>query len=150
VKLKKPKHFCGVLTSSRLHPAILSLKGLYCCHIYFHFSYMYSYYNYSQSMCIKLQNFNVSYPDLMQFITLWIPFIWHWKRGLGLKGGLKTGCLYGYLYGLMFSNFFVCFIKIMFWANMLCMYGNRIRKTLNLGFSFHPFTETPNWLISKC
>jgi hypothetical protein len=25
------------------------------------------YYNYSQTLCIELQNFNISYPDLMQF-----------------------------------------------------------------------------------
>jgi hypothetical protein len=28
---------------------------------------MYRYYNYSQTLCIKLLNFNISYPDLMQF-----------------------------------------------------------------------------------
>jgi hypothetical protein len=28
---------------------------------------MYRYYNYSQTLCIKLLNFNLSYPYLMQF-----------------------------------------------------------------------------------
>jgi hypothetical protein len=83
VNLKKPKNFCGVLTSSRLHPAILSLKGLYCCYIYFHCSYMYTYYNYSQSMCIKLQNFNVSYPDLMQFHYIMNTIHLTLKEGFG-------------------------------------------------------------------
>jgi hypothetical protein len=34
-----------------------------------------------------------------------------------------------------FSNCFVCFLKIMFWANLLCMYGNRMHNTLDLGFN---------------
>ncbi len=39
--------------------------------------------------------------------------------------------------GSCFSNFFVCFLKIMFWANLLHMYGNRMQNTLkDLGFFF--------------
>jgi len=41
--------------------------------------------------------------------------------------------------GSCFSNFFICLLKIMFLANLLCMYGNKMHKTLDLGifFSLH-------------
>jgi hypothetical protein len=42
--------------------------------------------------------------------------------------------------GSCFFNFFVCFLKIMFWANLFCMYGNRMQKTLNLGI-ISPFID---------
>jgi hypothetical protein len=47
-------------------------------HIYFHCSYMYSYYNYSPTLCIKCCWVSaISYPDLIKnFITLQIPLIW--------------------------------------------------------------------------
>ncbi len=38
-------------------------ERLHCCYIYFHSSYLYNYYNYSQTLCIKC----ISYPDLIKF-----------------------------------------------------------------------------------
>jgi hypothetical protein len=101
---------------------------------------MCSYYNYSQTLCIKLLNFNISYPDFMQFHYFVVyPLTWGWKRGLGVKGGPKTWWRQGDFMDIFirscFSNCFVCFLKIMFWANLLCMYGNRMHNTLDLGFN---------------
>jgi hypothetical protein len=115
---------------------------------------MCSYYNYSQTLCIKLLNFNISYPDFMQFhYFVEYPLTWGWKRGLGVKGGPKTwwrqGDFMDIFIGSCFSNCFVCFFKIMFWANLLCMYGNRMHNTLDLGFnlSLHPNSKLTHFQV---
>jgi hypothetical protein len=38
-------------------------ERLYCCYIYFHCSYLYNYYSYSRTLCIKC----ISYPDQIKF-----------------------------------------------------------------------------------
>ncbi len=75
------------------------------------------------------------------------------KEGFGgerrPKDRVKTGCLYGYLYQLMFFQLFRFFLQIMFSANLLCMYGNRMHKTLDLGFfwSLHPNSRLTNFQV---
>ncbi len=70
------------------------------------------------------------------------------RWGLGLKGSPKTGWRQGdfmdIFMGSCFSNFFVCFSKIMFWANLLCMCRNRMHQTLALVFFL------PSLTISRC
>jgi hypothetical protein len=77
---------------------------------------MYRYYNYSQTLCIKLPNFKISYPDLMQFQYFGDTTdlrlkggVWGWKEE---QDRVKTGCLYGYLYGITFFQLFRLFLKI--------------------------------------
>jgi len=38
------------------------------------------------------------------------------------------------LWAHVFPTFFIGLLKIMFLANLLCMYGNKMHKTLDLGF----------------
>jgi len=77
---------------------------------------MYQYYNYSQTLCIKLVNFNISYPDLMQFHYFLDTTDLRLKEGFGgerrPKDRVKTGAFMDIFMRSCFTNFFVCFFKI--------------------------------------
>jgi hypothetical protein len=96
VKLRKP---------SWLSPCLSFFpERLHFCYIDFHWSYLYSYYNSSWTLCIKCWDsaFRTEFQNfILRFNKISLLSGYHWKRGERLKGGPKTGktgWLYRYLY----------------------------------------------------
>jgi hypothetical protein len=117
---------------------------------------MYRYYNYSQTLCIRTLNSNMSYPDWMQFHYFLDVSdlrlkggVWGWKEAQ--RQGEDRVTLWTSLWAHDFPTFSSVFLKIKFWANLLHIYGNRMHKTLVLGFffslSFHPNSKITKFQV---
>ncbi len=80
---------CWTGVSSCFDPCFLFPERLHCCHIYFHCSYPYNYYNYPEPCALNAE-FQHYIHRFNKISLLWGP---HSKRGQGVKGGPKTGWL---------------------------------------------------------